>query len=283
VGTFSAGQLIDRPNLRLPAYLQGYQLPLEGRIIATVPLLYAAFLRGRRANRCVDACRTLHYAYAQLGLRSQLRAVDLTVCDSTGRVVMHGSPVPSWEGNVLDGHAVLCLPDVQRFVDATVEQCREIARYKIGPVCGRAVAQIGGRVDPNDPFPPDLQLEVQRGDLELLYTVGDEQATQTILRHPWVQDHVHEHRLTGVNLATAALEVIRGLPSPILAEIRKESQLRRVQGLLDVMGDAPIYADSYGDWSIAVPGSGTVRLDELPLPPDVPPAAWEDPGLHPSS
>jgi hypothetical protein len=81
----------------------------------------------------------------------------------------------------------------------------------------------------------------------------------------------------------AALEIIRGLPSPILAEIRQEPQLRRVQGLLDVIGDAPIDADSYGDWSIAVPGAGTVRLDELPLPPDVPPAAGEEPGLHLSS
>jgi hypothetical protein len=196
---------------------------------------------------------------------------------------MHGSPVPSWEGNVLDGHAVLCLPDVQRFVDATVEQYREIARYKIGPICGRAVAQIGGRVDPDDPFPPDSQLEVQRGDLALLYTVGDEQATQTILSHPCVQDHFHEHRHTGVNLATAALEIIRGLPSPMLAEIRQEPQLRRVQGLLDVIGDAPIDADSCGDWSIAVPGAGTVRLDELPVSPDVPPAAGGDPSLHLSS
>lgn len=46
-------------------------------MVAAAPVLYTGMLRGQPANRCVDACRILHHPYAQLGLRSQLRAVDL--------------------------------------------------------------------------------------------------------------------------------------------------------------------------------------------------------------
>jgi hypothetical protein len=81
---------------------------------------------------CVDACRILHHAYAQFGIGSELRAVDLVVQDAAGRMVMHGTPEPSWEGTMLDGHCILTLPSDQCFVDATVEQYPQIAQLGQG-------------------------------------------------------------------------------------------------------------------------------------------------------
>src|SRR6266566_1572159 len=75
-------------------------------------------------------------------------------------------------------------------------------------------------------------LVVERQGLTLMYTVGDEQATQTILSHRVVQDHCHQHQYAGINLATAVLELIRKFPAPILDEIRQAPQLRRLRGLL---------------------------------------------------
>jgi hypothetical protein len=63
-------------------------------------------LRCQPANRCLDGCLTLQCCYALFGFRSEIRAVDLAVADETGRVVMHGTPQPSWEDNVVDGHGM---------------------------------------------------------------------------------------------------------------------------------------------------------------------------------
>jgi hypothetical protein len=244
-------------------------------VVADVAVVYSTMLHGLPANRCVDACRVLHYAYAQLGLRSELRAVDLCVSDTSGRVIMHGTPEPSWEGTVLDGHAVLLLPDVPRFVDPTVEQFPEIARYRIGPVCAQPVLG-SGHADPRNPFPPGAHIGLQRRDLILMYTISDEEATAVILHHPVVTDHRREHRQAGVNLSTAALAHLRGLPEPQLDAIRQAPLLQRTAALLSAIGDAPVDADDQGDWYVGEPG---VRLDELQLPPGTPPTAPEDPGL----
>ena len=150
-----------------------------------VPTLWAGMLRGQPANICVDSCRILQCCYAQFGIRSEIRAVDLAVTDDAGRTYMHGSPEPSWEGNVLDGHCILYLPDEQRVVDATIEQFREIARLKQGPLVGRMAVQLtpglrgsGGRL------PAGAQLPIRRAGLTLLYTIADDDATRVILDHP---------------------------------------------------------------------------------------------------
>jgi hypothetical protein len=139
-------------------------------LLTMVPTLWAGMLRGQPANICVDSCRILQCCYAQFGIRSEIRAVDLAVTDDAGRTYMHGTPQPSWEGNVLDGHCILYLPDEQRVVDATIEQFREIARLKHGPLVGRMAVQLtpglrgsGGRL------PAGAQLPIRRANLTLLY------------------------------------------------------------------------------------------------------------------
>jgi len=95
----------------------GGALSAQTLLITIVPTLWAGMLRGRPANICVDGCRILQWCYALLGIRSEIRAVHLAVTDEGGRTLVHGSLEPSWEGNVLDGHCILFLPDEQRVVD----------------------------------------------------------------------------------------------------------------------------------------------------------------------
>ena len=116
--------VLDNPNL-----------PPDALIAILVPTLWTGVMAGRQANVCVDACRMLQHAYGQFGMRSELRAVELEVVDGRGEVIHH-APQPSWEGNVLSGHCIVCLPDDHRFIDATVEQYRRVAHLHFGVVVG---------------------------------------------------------------------------------------------------------------------------------------------------
>lgn len=98
---------------------------------------------GAPPNVCVDACQTLRYAFAQFGVEAQLVAVDLVVDDPARGTTVHGTPEPSWEGTVLDGHCILWLPRWRRFLDPTVTQYADAARLGFGPVMGRMDAVTG--------------------------------------------------------------------------------------------------------------------------------------------
>jgi hypothetical protein len=88
----------------------GSALSAQTLLISIVPTLWTGMPRCQPANSCVDGCLILQCGYAQMGIRSEIRAVDLVVTDDAQRMVRHGSPQPSWEGNVLDGHCILHLP-----------------------------------------------------------------------------------------------------------------------------------------------------------------------------
>lgn len=245
-----------------------------GKLVAAVPGLDAVIREdlGIPPNVCVEACRWLHYAYAQLGIRSVLSAAGLVVSGPAGNAILRAPVSPSWTGAVLDGHAILCLPEVRRFVDPTVEQYPEVARYRIGPVSGLTAGQLGGAVRPA-PFVPGDQLIVRRKDLTLVYTLGDPAGTQEIMGHWAVQDRTEVHRRAGINLATVALDFVRGQPD------LREAQIPRLQALLAAAGDYAVRRDpGTGDWFFDLPGQ-QLRLDELPLPPGTPGPAPEDPGL----
>jgi hypothetical protein len=245
-----------------------------GKLVAAVPGLDAMIREdlGIPPNVCVEACRWLHYAYAQLGIRSVLSAAGLVVSGPTGKAILKAPVSPSWTGAVLDGHTILCLPEVRRFVDATVEQYPEVARYRIGPVSGLALGQLGGAVR-SAPFVPGDQLIVQRKDLTLVYTLGDPAATREIMGHRAVQDRTEVHRRAGINLATLALDFVRRQPD------LRQAEIPRLQALLTAAGDYPVRRDpDTGDWFFDLPDR-QLRLDELPLPPGIPGPAPEDPGL----
>lgn len=218
--------------------------------------------------------------------------MHLAVTDEGGRTLVHGSLEPSWEGNVLDGHCILFLPDEQRVVDATVEQFREVARLKRGPLVGRmAVPLAPGLQGTSGGLPAGAQLPVRREGLSLLYTMAGEDATRVILDHPAAGEHPAEHQWTGVNLASAVLEFLRRHSQDRHLDM---SPYPRAAALLAAIGGAPAETDESGAWYFSVPGDSSetrrLRLDELPLPPGTrPPAADGDragrrgePALEPS-
>ncbi|MGH3305025.1 MAG: hypothetical protein ACRDOK_25825 [Streptosporangiaceae bacterium] len=59
------------------------------------------------AERCVDDCLILIYAYAQLGIAAQVRAAELVITRaSAGQDITYGTLAPWWEDGMLHGHTV---------------------------------------------------------------------------------------------------------------------------------------------------------------------------------
>lgn len=237
------------------------------------PLLWQVHAEGQRGNHCVDAAFTLRYAYAQLGIRSQLLPVDLVIRDGRGEMVMHGSATPGWSGEQYTGHCILALPDSGRFIDATAEQYPLISRLKMGPVMGRAVTTTGN-ANGEGMTSPGAVHGVQRGDLLLVYTVAAKQYATVIEDEPRIRDAQPEYRRTGVNLASHVLAALR---HPDVIERARMVPNPRLQALLDVLGDTIDDADATDspDWFHMIPDEHGVpqrlRLDEIPLPEGTPP------------
>jgi hypothetical protein len=238
------------------------------------------------AARCVDATQTLRYAFAELGIASELRAVEMNVRDaSTGATFAHGTRQPSWEGNLLDGHCILLLPGRWHFIDPTVEQYREVARLRRGPVVGRQASSViaddalAAELASQGILPGGSQLLVKRGDLEIAYTLSPDSATQAILDAPCVADTRTRHRAAGVNLASWALWAILG---SYATEQIGQIPCPRAVALLGALAGAHEDVDAAGNWRFRLAGTDAlVRLDEIPLPGGVPPpAAYAQPS-HP--
>ncbi len=105
------------------------------------------------AERCLDDCRTLVYAYAQLGIPAQVRAAELTITNtSTGTSVTKGSLAPWWEDGMIHGHIVVWLPDLGHLVDATAGQYPHIASPNDGPI-------VAVHIPPPDGTPDQIQLK----------------------------------------------------------------------------------------------------------------------------
>ena len=247
--------------------------PGEALVPLLLPALWsvAAAKEGAPQNVCVGACEVLRHAYGQLGVAAELRAVELTVEVPDGNMIVYGTLQPSWDGLVLDGHCILWLPQSRRFVDPTVEQYAEVARFGLGPIVGpvtavhglqEAVTAISGGT-----LPAGTQVAVERNDALLAYTVAGDQATQVITNHEWLASRGEEHRRAGVNLAAWALEALR---RPGVIARARATPYPRVTALIETIGAAPSETDAAGNWYFRLPAedSGTrrVSIDDIPTP-----------------
>jgi hypothetical protein len=257
---------------RDPSQMPAYQLPPEGLVIALVASVYGLVHLGLPARRCIDACRILHYAYAQFGIRSELRAVVVTIRYSDGR--MGRTPVPSWNGAELAGHAILCFPDAARFVDPTVEQFPGVGGT--GPVVGRTMMRVGSAARNDDPFPSGVDMAIERRDTTLIYTISSGQTTRLILDHPNVRAADEEYRKQGIEVASCFLAGLA--QSPLVVQARQASY-PRLTAFLDAIKGARIGHDDEGFWYMIPPTAARVRLEEIPLPPGTPSPAPGDLGL----
>lgn len=150
---------------------------------------------------------------------------EVVMRDSRTGMLRRVAPrLPSWKGNLLDGHCILTLPDEDRHIDATIEQFPGISHLRLGPAVGRS----GGYLTPDgrmvavgstaSQMPPGAQLAIQRGPYMMLYTLADEPANQIITNSEHVRPHAELHRRAGINLASLTLA---GLRSPNLNRLAR--------------------------------------------------------------
>jgi hypothetical protein len=264
----------------LGTLLASDRIPGESLVAMLLPTLWVlkSAERGDRANACVDACLTLRYGYGQLGIRADLQFVDLVVQDSAGNTIMHGNPQPTWDGTELDGHCILWLPGSRRFVDPTVAQYPAVAQMALGPIVGRLQAATGPQgkvtaITQGQAVPPGTHFGVPRKDGMLLYTIAEQDAAAAAHSSPFFARYASEHRRTGTNLASYALEALR---APSAIQRARTAPYPRLVALLDAIGDSPSSTDDDGNWffDLPDPGGGTqaLSLDDIPLPRGAPPA-----------
>jgi tetratricopeptide (TPR) repeat protein len=257
------------PSL-VPPEMRGYRMPPDGLVVTLMATAYAAIHAGEPARHCIDACRVLHYAYAQFGIRSELRAVVLTIRADDGRAGR--TPVPSWNGSELAGHAILCLPDAGRLVDATVDQFPWVGGT--GPLVGGAGPLAGGATPMGDQFSAGSSVLVRRGDLTLVYTICSDETTRLILDRASVSTVAEEYRNQGIQLASTFLAGLAESP-PTAAQAR-QAPYPRLAAYLDAIEDATIGHDDDGFWYVIPPSTARLRLDEILLPAGTPGPAPED-------
>jgi hypothetical protein len=228
-----------RGNTEVLDSLLRYPEP-DALVETLVPFLWAGIGEGIPANICVDACLTLQQAYAQFGIASTVRVVDLVLKQASGRRRQYGSSTPSWSGpdnRVFDGHAVLALPGSGRFVDATVEQFEPVRRLNMGPLVGRTVATSMPAASPQSALAPGAMFGVKRGGLMLMYTIAAEEYSAQIQAYASAPELAAGHYKAGLNLATLTLEALR---HPEVIERARKSPHPRVRALLDAVGDAEV-------------------------------------------
>ena len=233
-----------------------------------LPILFLSRFRGYPGNICVDACLTLRHAFGQFGITAELRAVQLVIRMPSGRRIQRAGPEPAWDGARLAGHCVLWLPETGRFIDPTAEQFPEVARYKKGPIVGRATATGG--------LPAGVRLDIPRGDLTLEYTVLDGECTAAIVNAPRVSSQSDQIRRMGINIASWAVVCLR---DPNFIDKGRAAPYPRLRALLDAVEAAPAEVAEDKNWRFTIDGpGGTSRflLDEIPLPPGTP----GDPAVH---
>jgi hypothetical protein len=270
------------PGQYAPGRLEGSEDAVKGLLVSDCvaphlmvellpPLLWLTHMQGQEANHCVDGCMILHYAYEQLGIVAQPRAVDLVVSDQrTGKKTFYGRPDPFWEGTTFVGHCVLWLPRSGRIVDPTVEQYPQVRRYRLGPICGRLALASGSAADQaaldRGELPPGSHLGVQRKDLVLLYTTVDHRFNDIVVNAPMVRETAEQYRRAGLNLASQALTLWR-LPE-VIDRVR-QAPYPRLHALLDAIGTAPV-TGADGDFWFTLPGPAgaevAVRVDDIALP-----------------
>ncbi|HTJ68197.1 MAG TPA: hypothetical protein VL551_11760 [Actinospica sp.] len=218
------------------------------------------------AGRCVDDCVVLMHAYADLGIRAQVRAAVITVTGGgDGEFFVHGALVPQWTGEVFDGHTVLWLPDAGYLVDPTAQQFPEIAEHGSGPILAWADGSgaDGGAV----------RVRLRRGTARVGYSLALAEVGAAVLGHRVARAEAQRNRDRGMNVAATVVETLAELLDPVdaarIPHPRGCALVRAAHGL-------PCVVDDSGFRRFLVSGPGgqaAVRLDQIPLPSGTAPRA----------
>jgi GNAT superfamily N-acetyltransferase len=228
--------------------------------IQLLPLLWVKMAEGKRANACIDACAQLQHAYQQFGIPAEIVPVGVVIHHPDGRRTRYATDEPRWHDDTsLVGHTVLLFPEHDKLVDPTIEQVPEIRALRQGPVIGRIPEQSRHALRDGE-----TSFAVQRADLLIEYQPVRPEHRERLLSGPLLARNDAQYRRAAINLAALAVQALRGTGA--VDRIQHTTDFPRLVALLDVIGDAAIDADeSSGDVLIRLP-SGSVRLDQVPIP-----------------
>ena len=257
---------------KVASVLADDEIPADTRVLLLLPMLWLNLRSGLPANMCVQSCLTLRHAYGQLGVRAEVRAVELVAREPSGRQIRVSGPEPSWRGAHFAGHCVLWLPETGRLIDPTVQKL-DVPLVRDGP-------PVMGRLGLTGGLPAGDCVTIRRNDLTLVYTVLSGRYTALIVNGRPIARYSEEIRREGVNLASLAVIGLR------MFDRVQEAPFPRLRSLLGAIGGAPeSFVD--GNWRFDVDGpeESPQLLDELPLAAGTPPnPAEEDPSaITPSS
>lgn len=178
------------------------------------------------ASACVDAGLIFTSALAQFGIEAGIEPVQVTIYGAHGQTPTRYGANPRWNPDgTFNGHAVVTLPGIGRFADATVQQFKEVPCTRLARLPLIAPMPAGDHLG-TEPFP------VLRTDHTVVYQgfAGDH---QHLWRHPQIQARWPDYLHAAANLAANVFDILRR--EPLAARIRQApySRLHQLLGELD--------------------------------------------------
>jgi hypothetical protein len=186
------------------------------------------------AGACVDAGIIFTSALAQFGIQARLEPVQVIICDAYGQARASYGGNPRWNPDgTFNGHAVVALPGIGRFADATIQQFREVPRSRLAQLPLIAPMPGGDRLGA-EPFP------VLRTDHTVIYQgfPGDH---RELWRHPSIHGRLADYQHAGANLAANVFDVLRR--EPLADKIRQAPYPRMHQLLAGLDGAESLVQD----------------------------------------
>ncbi len=186
------------------------------------------------AGACVDAGIISTNALAQFGIRSRLEPVQVAIHGARGQTSSLYGANPRWNPDgTFNGHAVVTLPSIGRFADATIQQFKEVPRSRLAHLPLIAPMPAGDHLG-TEPFP------VLRTDHMVVYQgfPGDH---QHLWRHPAIQALWPEYEYAAANLAANVFDILRR--EPLAARLRQAPYPRLHQLLGELEGAKSLVQD----------------------------------------
>ena len=256
----AAGRAGPAMRMELDTALEGILKapPLLAPVFALVAIwMWNAAQDRAPSSTCVDAGITLIGALAQYGIDARLEPVQVTICSADGTAIAQYGSDPRWNADgTFNGHAVIALPGIGRFADATVQQFNEIPASVMArlPLIAPMPARAGLGTEP---------FAVTRTDHIVIYKgfPGDH---DHLWRHPVIEAHRSEYQLAAENLAANVFDVLR---SEHLAPKLRQAPYPRLHQLLDELdGFASLVHD--GRYVFQHPQTGNlIQLADIPVSP----------------
>jgi hypothetical protein len=174
----------------------------------------------------VDAGLIFTSALAQFGIDSQLEPVQVTLYGAHGQASTRYGANPRWNPDgTFNGHAVVTLPGIGRFADATIQQFREVPRSQVARLPLIARMPAGDHLG-TEPF------QIDRIGHTIVYQ-GFPGGHQQLWRHPAIQGRLAEYQNAAANLAANVVDVLGR--EPLAGRIRQAPypRLHQLLGELD--------------------------------------------------